>query len=110
MGFLVACAIGVAIGLALVWANARAAITIAVLEIERGVVRVTRGGLAARILGDVRDIAARPPIPSATIRVIRAKDHARLEIHGDVPSAQVQRLRNVIGSIALAQLARAPRR
>jgi hypothetical protein len=110
MGFLVACAIGVAIGLLLLWTSARAAITIAVLEIQDGKIRVARGGLAPRVLDDLRDVVSRPRIKSATVRVTRAKDHAHIEVRGDVPAVQVQRLRNVIGNVGLAQLVSGRRR
>ena len=83
MGFLVAAAIGVAIGLLLVWGSSRGAITIATLEIRNGKVEVTRGGISPRVLGDLRDIAARPRVKSATVRILRAKDRARVEIRGD---------------------------
>lgn len=110
MAVLVACAIGVAIGLTLVWASARAAITIAVLEVSEGKVRVTRGALAPRVLEDLRDVVARPKVKSATVRLVRAKDHARVEIHGDIPEQQVQRIRNVVGTVKLAQLVNSRRR
>jgi hypothetical protein len=110
VGVLVAAAIGIAIGLLLVWANARAAITIAVLEIEDGKLTVTRGGLSPRVVSDLRDIAARPRIRGATLRVVRAKDHARVEMHGDLDANQMQRFRNVIGNVPLAQLVKAKRR
>jgi hypothetical protein len=110
MGFLVACAVGVAIGLLLLWSSARAAITIAVLEIRNGEVRVAQGGLAPRVLDDVRDVAVRPRIKSATVRVTRARGHAKVDVRGAVTAAQVQRLRNVIGNVAVAQLANARRR
>jgi Protein of unknown function (DUF3634) len=107
MPVLVACAIGVAVLLVLVWASARSAITIAVAEIREGKVEITRGGLAPRVLGDLRDVASRPRITSATVRIVRAKDRARVEIHGDVSEQQVQRLRNVIGTVPVAQLMKA---
>ena len=107
MPVLVACAIGVALLLVLVWASARSAITIAVAEIRDGKVEITRGGLAPRVLGDLRDVASRPRITSATLRIVRAKDRARVEIHGDVSEQQVQRLRNVIGTVPVAQLMKA---
>jgi hypothetical protein len=110
MAVIVACAVGVAIGLALVWANARAAITIAVVEVKDGEVELTRGGLSPRVLGDVRDIVARPRIKSATLRIVRAKDRARVEVHGQVGEQQMQRLRNVIGHVPLAQLIKAGRK
>jgi hypothetical protein len=110
MPVLVAGAIGVAILLLLVWANARAAITIAVAEIRDGKVEITRGALSPRVLGDIRDVAARPRIGSATVRILRAKDRARVEVHGKVSEAQVQRLRNVVGNVPVAQLVKATRK
>jgi Protein of unknown function (DUF3634) len=110
MAVLVACAVGVAIGLLLVWMNARAAITIAIAEIRNGKLDVTRGRLSPRVLGDLRDVASRLRIQSATLRIVRAKDHARLEVQGDVNERQVQTLRNVVGNATLAQLVRADRR
>lgn len=110
MAVLVACAIGVAIGLLLVWANARAAITIAVAEVKDGKLELTRGGLSPRVLGDLRDIVARPRIKSATLRIVRAKDRARIEVTGEVSEQHVQRLRNVIGNVPLAQLVKASRK
>jgi hypothetical protein len=110
MAVLVACAVGVAIGLLLVWMNARAAITIAIAEIRNGKLDVTRGRLSPRVLGDLRDVATRLRIKSATLRIVRAKDHARLEVQGDVSERQVQTLRNVVGNATLAQLVRTDRR
>jgi hypothetical protein len=110
MPVLVAAALGVAILLLLVWASARSAITIAVAEIRDGKVEITRGGISPRVLGDLRDIASRPRIGSATLRIIRAKDHARIEVTGKVSEQQVQRLRNVIGNVPVAQLTKAERR
>jgi len=109
MGFLVAAAIGVAIGLLLVWANARRAITIATLEIRDGKVEVTQGGISPRVLGDLRDIATRPRVKSAHVRILRAKDRARVEISGDISEQQVQRVRNVVGNVPVAQLVKATR-
>ncbi len=110
MGFLAACALGLALGLLWLWSQARAAITIAVLDVRDGQIRVTRGGLAPRVLRDLRDVAERPPIAWARVRVTRAGDHARVEVQGRVEAPQVQRIRNVIGSVGLAQLRNAPRR
>jgi hypothetical protein len=107
---LVACAIGVAIGLLLVWVNARSAITIAVAEIQDGRLEVTRGALSPRVLGDLRDIVSRPRVKSATVRILRAKDRARVEVTGDISDQQVQRLRNVVGNVPVAQLVKADRR
>ena len=110
MPVLVASALGLAVLLLLVWVNARAAITIAVAEIRDGKVEITRGGLAPRVLGDLRDIASRPRIESARLRIVRARDRARVEIRGQVSPQQIQRIRNVIGNVPMAQLAKANRR
>jgi hypothetical protein len=110
MAVLVACAIGVAIGLLLVWANARAAITIAVAEVRNGKLEMTRGGLSPRVLDDLRDVVARPRVKSATLRIVRQKDRARVEVHGEISEQQMQRLRNVVGNVPLKQLVRAERR
>jgi hypothetical protein len=107
---LVACAIGVAALLLLVWRASRNAITIAVAEVHDGKLDVTRGGLSPRVVGDLRDVVSRPKIKSATLRIVRQKDRARIEIHGAVSEQQAQRLRNVVGNVPVAQLVKATRR
>ena len=97
-------ALGVFAFMALLWASARAATTVCVLEIRDGKVEVKSGGLAPRILSDVRDVARRPKIARATVRVTRDKDHASLAIRGVVSEAQEQQLRNVVGSVPLAKV------
>jgi|HubBroStandDraft_6_1064221.scaffolds.fasta_scaffold254764_2 hypothetical protein len=109
MAVLVACAVGVEIGLMLVWANARSAITIAVVEIVDGRATVTRGGLSSRVLDDLRDVASRPTVKRATVRILRAKDRGRVEVEGEVSEQQMQRLRNIVGNVPAVQLARAKR-
>jgi hypothetical protein len=107
---LVACAIGVAVLLLLVWASSRNAITIAVAEVQDGKLEVTRGGLSPRVVGDLRDVVSRPKVKSATLRILRQKDRARIEVHGEISEQQVQRLRNVVGNVPVAQLVRAGRK
>jgi hypothetical protein len=97
-------AIGVAIALVLVWLSARAAITICVARVRDGKLEITRGWIAPRVLADMRDVVKKPRVKSATVRVVRAKGRARVEARGDLTDAQVQRLRNVIGIRALAEL------
>ena len=109
MAVLVACALGVAIGLVALWVSSRAAITIAVAEIRDGKLEVTRGAISPRVLGDLRDVVARPRVASATLRILRAKDRARVEVRGKVSEQQVQRLRNVVGNVPVAQLVKATR-
>lgn len=96
--------------LAALWVSARAAVTVCVLKIRAGKVRVVRGRLAPRVLSDIADVVARPAIKRATLRIERERGHARLDLRGSVPSDQQQRLRNVIGSVPLAALASARRR
>jgi hypothetical protein len=110
MAVLIACAIGVAIGLLAVWSSARAAITVAIAVIKDGRVELTRGGLSPRVLDDLRDIASRPRIKSATLRIVRQKERARVEVRGHVSDPQLQRIRNVVGSAPLAQLMKAGRK
>ena len=111
MAVLVASALGVAIGLWLVWSSCFAlAITIAVAEVRDGNLELTRGGLAPRVLGDLRDVVSRPKVKSATLRIVRAKQRARVEVRGEMSEQQAQRVRNVIGNVPLPQLVKARRR
>lgn len=97
-------------GLLLLWWSARSAITVCVAEVRDGKLEIVRGGIAPRVLGDLRDVVRRPKVRRATIRVIRNRDRARVEAKGDLTSTQVQQLRNVVGTVPLAQLVNAPRR
>ena len=103
-------ALGVFAFMALLWASARAATTVCVLEIRDGKVEVKSGGLAPRILSDVKDIARRPRIAQATLRVSRDRDRAALSVRGHVSEAQEQQLRNVVGSVPLAKVAAGKKR
>lgn len=89
---------------------ARRAVTIAELDIERGAVRVVRGGIAPPILADLRDVARRPPLDGVRVRILRSSGRAAVELVGDVPAEQAQRIRNVVGRVPLARLVNAPRR
>jgi Protein of unknown function (DUF3634) len=100
----------VAVALVALWASARAAVTVCVLDITAGDVVVRSGGLAPRVLADIGDIAARPKIERATLRIVREGGRAALEVRGAVPPAQLQQLRNVVGSVPLAKLRNARRR
>jgi len=102
------CVAAAAIGL--LYVSARRAVTVAELEIESGVVRVVRGGIAPPILGDLRDVASRPPIRRLRIRILRSSGRAEVVLVGEVSEQQAQRIRNVIGSVPLARLANAPRK
>ena len=43
-------------------------------------------------------------IALATLRIVRARGRAALEVSGAVSPAQLQQLRNVVGSVSLAKL------
>jgi hypothetical protein len=86
------------------WAMARNATTVCVLEIQKGKVVVTRGNLAPRVLGDIRDVVSRPKVRHATLRISRSRGHAEVDMHGELSPEQRQRLRNVIGNVPLAKL------
>jgi hypothetical protein len=92
-----------AAALAGLYVASRRATTIVDLAIERGKLRVVRGGVAPPILADLRDIVRDPPIADGHIRVVRASGRADVELRG-VSERQAQRIRNVIGSVPLARL------
>jgi hypothetical protein len=96
-------------GGALYW-TARNAVTICVIDVERGKIRVRRGGIAARVLADVGDVVRRPRVERARIRIVRERGFAKLHMTGSLTDAQMQQLRNVIGSVPLAKLVNARRR
>jgi hypothetical protein len=96
-------------GGALYWTS-RNAVTIAVIDVTRGKLRVKRGGIAARVLADVGDVVRRPRVDRATIRIVRERGFAKLHMSGDLTDAQMQQLRNVVGSVPLAKLVNTPRR
>jgi hypothetical protein len=100
-------AAAVAIGLVAIYVSARTAITVCVLEVVAGQVFVRRGGLASRIRADIEDVVGRPKIERATLRIVRDRGSAVLEVKGAVSAAQLQQLRNVVGSVPLAKLVNA---
>jgi hypothetical protein len=91
-------------GACAVYFAARRATTIAVLAIDRGVVRIERGGVAPTVLADLRDVAKAPAIDGVRVRIVRSSGRAEVQIDGAISDAQAQRLRNVIGSVPLARL------
>jgi hypothetical protein len=103
----VAMAAATLVAIALLWFAARSAITVCVAEVRDGKIEVTHGGVAPRILADLRDVVVRPRVERATLRILRARGRAELDAKGDLTEAQLQQLRNVIGSVPLAKLANA---
>ena len=104
MEVVVAFAVATFFGLLALWVSARRAITICVLEIVDGEIEVSRGSLTPRILSDMGDIAKRPKVKSATIRLLRARDFAKVDASGPFTVEQLQQLRNVVGNIPIAKL------
>lgn len=99
-----------ALALAALYVAARRATTVADIAIERGAVRVLRGGIAPSVLSDLADVAKRPRIEAARVHIARSSGRAEVTIRGDVDEKQAQRIRNVIGSVPLARLVNAPRK
>jgi hypothetical protein len=104
MEVLVAMAAATLLAMLLLWFAARGAITVCVAEVRGGKLEVTHGGLAPRVLADVSDVLRRPRVERATLRVVRARGHAEVQVSGDLSEAQLQQLRNVVGSVPLAKL------
>ncbi len=94
----------IVLALAALWVAARRQITLCVVEVTDGRMHVKHGGLAPGILADLADVLLRPRVPRATLRIVRARGLAELTVKGGVSAAQVQQLRNVIGSVPLARL------
>jgi hypothetical protein len=104
MAVVVAFAAATILGLFALWVSARRAITICVIQVDNGQVDVRQGSLGPRLLSDVRDIVRRPKVKSATIRLSRAKDFAKVEASGALSKEQKQQLQNLIGNIPVAKL------
>jgi hypothetical protein len=104
MEALIAIAAVTLVGLLALWISARSAITVCLCDVKNGKLEVVRGALAPRVLDDLRDVVRKPRVKYATIRVVRAKDRARVEAKGDLTKDQLQQLRNVIGTVPLAQI------
>ena len=107
MDVVVAMIVATTLALVLLRLAARAAITVCVAEVRDGRIEVTHGGIAPRVLADLGDVVARPRVEKATLRIVRSRGSAAVETKGDLGDAQMQRIRNVIGSVPLAKLANA---
>ena len=78
-------ALAVAVGA--LYVAARRAVTIAELDIERGIIRVVR----------------------LQVRILRSPGRAEVQLIGSVTDHQAQQIRNVIGRVPLARLVNAPK-
>ena len=99
-----AIAVATAVALGILWFAARGAITVAICEVREGRLELTHGDLSPRIVADLKDVVKRPKVGQGTVRVVRHKDHATVEARGDFSDAQLQQLRNVVGTVPLAKL------
>ncbi len=87
-----------------VWFASRNATTLFVAQVIDGELIVQKGNIAPRAISHMRDVVAR--VPRATIRIVREQGRARLTASGKVGATELQQLRNVVGSMPLAQLVR----
>jgi hypothetical protein len=97
----------VLVALFALWVVARNATTICVLDVRMGKVTTKRGGIAPRVLSDIRDVVRRPKVGRATVRITRSRGHAAVAIRGSLTREQEQQIRNVVGTVPLAKLVRA---
>ncbi len=104
MEVLVAIAVATVIAIGLLWFAARGAITVAICEVKEGKLELTHGDLSPRVLSDLKDVVKRPKVGQGTVRVLRHREHASVEARGDFSEAQLQQLRNVVGTVPLAKL------
>jgi Protein of unknown function (DUF3634) len=104
MDVLVAIAVLTAVALGVLWYAAKGAITIAIAEVREGKLELTHGDISPRVLADLKDVVKRPKVAHGTVRVLRRKDHASVEARGDFTDAQLQQLRNVVGTVPIAKL------
>jgi hypothetical protein len=108
MAVVIAFALATLVGLVALWLSARRAITLCVLDVVDGKVEISKGSLGGslgpRVLEDLRDVVRRPKVGSATIRIVRARDFAKLDARGSFTPNQLQQLRNIVGNVPIAKL------
>jgi hypothetical protein len=104
MELIAGAALALALAMTVLWFATRAAITICIAEFEKGKVRIVSGGIAPRVLDDVKDVVKRGRVKAATMRIVRSRGRAHVEIKGDILPDVTQQLRNVVGSVPFAKL------
>lgn len=85
------------------YVSADRARTIAVVALERGSVRITRGRLPPRVLAEIRDVAERNRL-QGLVTIRRESGAVRVDLGGIDDPRAAQQLRNVIGRFRLAEL------
>jgi len=88
---------------ALAWA-ARRANTLFVLEARSGRIVRRTGRIPPRLLRDIADVMARPPVASARIVCMSEGGLARVHASGALSEDRIQVLRNLVGQWPLARL------
>jgi len=87
----------------LAWA-ARRANTLFVLEVHSGRIVRKAGRIPPRLLRDIADVTARPPVASARIVCISEGGLARVHASGALTEDRIQVLRNLVGQWPIARL------
>jgi hypothetical protein len=99
-----------AIFTALLVASAHRANELFLLEVRQGNAFVVRGRLPQRLFDEISDVVRRPRVTRAKIRVFREGGVPRVLARGEISSAQIQQLRNVLGGYQTAQIRAGGRR
>jgi hypothetical protein len=81
-----------------------------VLRIDQGNVRLVRGRIPPRLLGDLRDVLAAAPIEHGELKAVVESGRPVLRARPTLPPPIAQRLRNTISLWPLAKIRNAPRR
>ena len=79
-------------------------------NVQQGRIQHLRGRAPKRLVRDFHDVLRLRPVPTATLRVHSAGDHAELRVKGEITAAEVQRLRNVLGMYSVATIRSQPYR
>jgi hypothetical protein len=101
---LLAIAAATVVAIGLLWIAARGAVTVAICEVKDGKLELTHGDISPRVLSDLKDVVKKPRVAQGTVRIVRHKDRGGVEARGDFSDAQLQQLRNVVGTVPLAKL------
>jgi hypothetical protein len=79
------------------------------VRVRGGKFRLVRGRLPARLLEDIRDVLKRARVQDGQLRVVSEQGKPRVVARG-IREADLQKLRNVVGSYQVAQIRAGTRR
>jgi hypothetical protein len=74
-----------------------------------GRLRIARGRIPRRLLGDIADVLKEPAVTRGTLRGVSEDGRVRLYVEAELTDAQRQRLRNVVATWPVATVRAAPR-